>query len=90
MNKGLYWDLEYACSSIKHGVDVDLDEIRYLLRRAQTAVDLLDTLLDPEKLTVEKQEDNGYVEHRVTTVSVLTRNQLNTILEYMSGATSDE
>jgi hypothetical protein len=57
----LYDDLESMASAIKHGLPVDLDDVRVLCRRAQDACEVLTVLRGAESLCVRHDDDGAHV-----------------------------
>lgn len=82
----LYMDIEAMCMTIKHAPEsVDLYEVRSLLRRAQYAVDILDSLSYMRNLNIEYKSVDGYPEYITTLSSALSKEQLDNLLSYISG-----
>lgn len=85
MANQLYMDIDRMCMTLKHGGDFDLGEVRTLLRRAQAVVDILDSLSFLEGLHVESKVVDHHVEFHVQINATLTREQVDSILLYISG-----
>lgn len=90
MANSLYMEIDRMCMAIKHGGDVDLGEVRTLLRKAQAVTEILDSLSFLEGLHVESKTVDQYVEFHVQINATLTREQVENVLVYMSGHWDDD
>lgn len=82
----LYMDIEAMCGTIKHASNqVDLYEVRSLLRRAQYAIDILDSFCHIRNLNVQYDEVDGYPEYMTTLTASLSKEQLDNVLYYICG-----
>lgn len=57
----LWQEIESLCMAIKHVPEqVDLEEARQLLRRAQSMIDAFEPMLNPATLIVERGDEETY------------------------------
>ena len=85
MNDNLYLDIDNMCMTLKHGFDTDPHEIRTLLRRAQAAVEILDSISMYGSIAINKKDIDGYIENHVSLGAVLTGEQVKELLLYIAG-----
>ena len=87
MANNLWRDIDSMCMGIKHGEEVDLGEVRTLLRRAQAVIEILDDLsfMEGEGLNVSAKDADDIREYHVRLNAVLTKHQVDDMLLYFSG-----
>lgn len=79
----LWDDIEQVCRTIKHAPEqVDMEEVRVLLRRMQSAQDAFYPFQRPDTMTVGSLTDGGYM---VSLTSYMSPEQYQSMLEQMVG-----
>lgn len=84
MGNSLYMDIDRMCLTIKHGGEVDLHEVRTLLRRSQAAIEIIDSLSCYDIFNVQAKDVEQEREYHLQINATLTRQQVDDIMLYFS------
>jgi hypothetical protein len=87
----LWFDLERMCGVIKYGDgNIDLHDVKSLLRRSQDAISSIQPLLSPDAITI-RAVDGSTASYEVTITAGMSQDQYTNFLEMMinKGDTSE-
>jgi hypothetical protein len=78
----IWHELENACATLKHQPEkLDPHETRQLLRKTQHIIDALTPLLQPQTMTIQQKENDGYIDYQITITTEMNKEQYLTLLE---------